>query len=95
MSRDRTFLCLCLDITEHDVERAVQEGFTHAELVKRYTGSFMGPCQGKSCMDTVLAVLAEKTGVPVEQLRRPTLRPPAHPVTFATAAGFAADEERR
>ena len=88
MSRRRSFVCLCLDLTEHDIDRAIAEGFTHAELVKRYTGAFMGPCQGKTCMDGLLEILAEKIGDPVAPRRRPTLRPPAYPVTFATVAAL-------
>ncbi|WP_033289300.1 (2Fe-2S)-binding protein [Amycolatopsis jejuensis] len=85
---DKTVLCLCLDITEQDLDRAVAEGFTDAETLKRYTASFMGPCQGKSCMDTILARLADKTGVDPESLRRPTLRPPAHPIRLGILAGL-------
>ncbi|MFI0418705.1 (2Fe-2S)-binding protein [Spongiactinospora sp. 9N601] len=85
---DKIILCLCLDITEHDLDRAIEEGFTDAETLKRYTAGFMGPCQGKSCMDTILERLAHKTGVDPESLRRPTLRPPAHPVRLGLLAGL-------
>lgn len=88
MKRERNFVCLCLDITDADLDRAIAEGFDESELVKRYTGTFMGPCQGKSCMDTVLEAVARKTGVPVEDVRRPTLRPPAFPVRMSTMAAF-------
>ena len=85
---DKAFVCLCLDITAADIERAVAEGFTDSETLKRYTACFMGPCQGKSCLDTVLAQLAALTGSDVERLRRPTLRPPAHPVSMGLLAGL-------
>lgn len=85
---EKAFLCLCLDITEADLDRAVAEGFTDAETLKRYTACFMGPCQGKACMDTVLGALAQRTGAAVEELRRPTLRPPAHPVRLGLLAGL-------
>jgi bacterioferritin-associated ferredoxin len=85
---DKTVLCLCLDITEDDLDRAIAEGFADAETLKRYTAVFMGPCQGKACMDTILGLLAEKTGVPQQQLRRPTHRPPAYPVRMGILAGL-------
>jgi bacterioferritin-associated ferredoxin len=92
MSGRRSFLCLCLDITEKDLDRAVAEGFTHPELLKRYTACFMGPCQGKSCMDTILAALSERTGQDISEMRRPTLRPPAHPVPLRVLAAEDGDE---
>jgi bacterioferritin-associated ferredoxin len=85
---DKAFVCLCLDVTEADLDRAVAEGFTDAETLKRYTACFMGPCQGKACMDTVLDLLAQRLGVDVDELRRPTLRPPAHPVRLGLLAGL-------
>jgi bacterioferritin-associated ferredoxin len=85
---EKAFVCLCLDITAADLERAVAEGFTDAETLKRYTACFMGPCQGKACMDTVLARLAELTGSEVAALRRPTMRPPAQPVSMGLLAGL-------
>lgn len=85
---EKAFVCLCLDITGADIERAVAEGFTDAETLKRFTACFMGPCQGKSCMDTVLALLAELTGSEVAELRRPTVRPPVHPVPMGLLGGL-------
>jgi bacterioferritin-associated ferredoxin len=85
---DKAFLCLCLDITRADVDRAIAEGFTDAETLKRYTACFMGPCQGKACMDTIVEYLAERTGADPAALRRPTLRPPSHPVRLGMLAGL-------
>jgi len=85
---DKAFVCLCLDITEADIDRAIAEGFSDPETLKRYTACFMGPCQGKSCMDTILGLLAEKTGQDRNDIRRPTLRPPVHPVQLRLIAGL-------
>lgn len=85
---DKRIMCLCLDITEADLDRAIDQGFRDAETLKRYTACFMGPCQGKSCMDTILEHVARATGVPVRELRRPTLRPPAYPIALGVLAGL-------
>jgi hypothetical protein len=53
----------------------------------------MGPCQGKACMDTILAHLATRTGAEAERLRRPTLRPPAHPIRLGVLAGLGGADE--
>jgi bacterioferritin-associated ferredoxin len=85
---DKRIMCLCLDITEADLDRAIDQGFRDAETLKRYTASFMGPCQGKSCMDSILEHLSARTGVAVGELRRPTLRPPAYPIALGVLAGL-------
>jgi NAD(P)H-nitrite reductase large subunit len=85
---DKRIMCLCLDITEADLDRAIDQGFRDAETLKRYTAAFMGPCQGKSCMDSILEYLSSRTGVAVADLRRPTLRPPAHPIALGILAGL-------
>jgi bacterioferritin-associated ferredoxin len=91
--REKAFVCLCLDITDDDLERAIAEGFTDPETLKRYTACFMGPCQGKSCMDNVLERLGSRTGQPQDELRRPTLRPPIHPVCAGLIAGLGTLDE--
>jgi len=76
----KKIVCYCQDITESDLIRAIEEGYNHMELLKRYTGAFMGPCQGKMCATNVLKVFAEKTGQAIEDLRVPTVRPPVEPI---------------
>jgi bacterioferritin-associated ferredoxin len=85
---DKAFVCLCLDLTEDDLDQAIAEGFTDAETLKRYTACFMGPCQGKSCMETILTLLSEKTGQDRDAIRQPTLRPPIHPIPLGLIAGL-------
>ncbi len=83
----KTFLCLCHDVTVDDVERAVAEGYTHTETIKRFTGAFMGPCQGKWCGELVMREIARCTGLPLDELRPPPARPPAVPVRLGQLAG--------
>ena len=87
----RAFVCLCLDLTAADIERAVRDGFRDPETLKRYTACFMGPCQGKSCFDTVLEQLARHTGDDAAGLTVPTRRAPVHPVRLGLLAAL--DEE--
>ncbi len=82
----RTIICLCLDVTEDDIIRAVADGFDDIETLKRYTAVLMGPCQGKSCLGNVLTTFSRVTGTPVDKLRVPTLRPPAYPVMLGELA---------
>lgn len=82
----RTVLCLCMDVTEDDIRRAIDAGFDDIETVKRYTAVLMGPCQGKSCLASVLATFARLTGTRLEDLRVPTPRPPVYPISLGELA---------
>ena len=83
----KRILCLCHDVTEADVARAVALGYRHPETIKRFTAAFMGPCQGRSCRDAVLDALARHLDRPPEELAAPTTRPPVFPVPMGLLAG--------
>lgn len=85
----KRILCLCHDVTDADIRRAVAHGYTHPELVKRFTGALMGPCQGRTCAESVVAAIARETGVDPASLRLPTSRPPA----FAIPMGLLAADD--
>jgi sarcosine oxidase, subunit alpha len=77
------YVCWCEDVRVRDVERAVDEGFSHVELIKRRTGATTGPCQGKLCLGPVLETLrARGLGDSL-----PTVRPPVRPVSLAWLGG--------
>ena len=75
----KKIVCYCQDLTDSDLNRAIEEGYDHLELLKRYTGAFMGICQGKMCTQNVLKLFAEKTGQSLEGLKVTTIRPPVEP----------------
>jgi bacterioferritin-associated ferredoxin len=83
----KTILCLCHDVTEGDIARAVRLGYDHPETIKRFTAALMGPCQGRSCADLVLGAIARQTGQDVQSLQVPSVRPPAFPVPMGLLAG--------
>lgn len=82
----RRILCLCHDVTDADVRRAVRTGYDHPETVKRFTGALMGPCQGRTCAELVLDAIARETGLDRAGLRMPTSRPPAYAVPMGVLA---------
>jgi heterotetrameric sarcosine oxidase beta subunit len=89
----KVIVCLCHDVTEDDVRRAVAEGYDDIETVKRFTGAMMGPCQGKTCGCGLRDLVARLTGLDVEEQALPARRPP----TFASRLGSLSggiDEER-
>lgn len=82
----KRILCLCHDVTDADIARAVREGFTHPETIKRFTGALMGPCQGRTCAESVMDAIAAETGCDREALRMPTSRPPAFAIPMGLLA---------
>ena len=92
----KKMICYCQDLTEADLIRAIEEGYDHIETLKRFTGAFMGPCQGKMCAANVLKLFVHETGQSFEELRVPTMRPPVEPIPLgwlATEIERGKDEE--
>lgn len=81
-------VCRCEDITEADIIKAVEDGYTELEVLKRHLRLGMGPCQGKTCMDIAEAILSRETGRPQ---KRPTARPPVRQVAISILAGEEVD----
>jgi hypothetical protein len=86
----KTVVCPCHDVTVADLVRLFAEGYRDPETLKRSSGAFMGPCQGKFCAPAVLDVIARLTGE--DPSRRPTSRPPLVPVPMGLLAGAASQE---
>lgn len=82
----KKIICYCQDLTEADLIRAIEEGYDHLESLKRFTGAFMGPCQGKMCALNILKLFADKTGRSIASLCLPTLRPPVEPIPLSALA---------
>jgi bacterioferritin-associated ferredoxin len=81
----KTFACRCEDVTLHELDRAIAEGYRDIESLKRYTGFGTGICQGKWCLALCAARLAEKGGDASQPM---TPRPPLHPVRLSTLAAL-------
>jgi sarcosine oxidase, subunit alpha len=74
--RGKCFACFCEDVTSKDVHRSIEEGYDSIELAKRYTTVTMGPCQGRMCQLTSVRLMAEDTGLSLQQVGVTTARPP-------------------
>jgi len=84
----KQFACLCMDVTNKELQTAVTEGFDSMELLKRYTTITMGPCQGRACMLASQRLCARATGSSFADTRPTTARPPWAPVELGTLAGW-------
>ena len=83
----RTFVCLCNDVTTQDLCDSVAEGFDHIELLKRYTTTTMGPCQGRMCQLQAIGICARETGRTIPETGVTTSRPPNPGVTLGALGG--------
>jgi bacterioferritin-associated ferredoxin len=86
MTAPKTMVCRCEDISLEDCQHAIREGYRCLEDLKRFLGVATGPCQGKSCVALSMQLVAEATGLPVEEVDVMTFRPPVRPIAFATLA---------
>ena len=75
------------DLQVHDVERAIEEGYDHIELLKRFTTNGMGPSQGRHSALAATRLLARATARRVDETGATTVRPPVVPVTIGHLAG--------
>jgi sarcosine oxidase subunit alpha len=80
------YVCLCADVSVHDLEAAWAEGWRSSEILKRYTTATMGPCQGAMCGRHLAAFAAVGARTP-QAGARTTARPPARTVRLGDLAG--------
>ena len=85
---ERTYVCFCEDVSAHDVDQAIDEGFTDVQTLKRYTTVTMGPCQGKMCGRALAGMCEARSGSGSGAGDTyTTFRPPYQPVALAALAG--------
>ena len=86
----RAYVCFCEDVSAHDIEQAIDEGFADVQTLKRYSTVTMGPCQGKMCGHALAGLCAAHAG-PRQAVTTSdtytTSRPPYQPVSLAVLAG--------
>ncbi len=86
MSKKKTIVCRCEDVTIKDVENAIDAGYTDIEELRKKLRIGMGPCQGRVCIQLVQKILEKKTGKKVVIKSLPKARPPIIPVSLGTLA---------
>jgi sarcosine oxidase subunit alpha len=75
------------DVHRKDLGLAVQEGYGHVELAKRYTTNGMATDQGKLSNVNAIGLLAEARGVSPGEVGTTTFRPFYTPVSFGALTG--------
>jgi sarcosine oxidase subunit alpha len=85
----KKFVCLCEDVTEKDLCDAIAEGYSNIETLKRYSTVSMGPCQGKMCQGSSIAICARENQQSIAETGVTTARPPEQPLPLGLLAGRA------
>jgi sarcosine oxidase subunit alpha len=91
---DRRFVCTGNDVTEKDIDQALAEGFSHLEMIKRYTTATMGAEQGALSQANFLDYLAFKVPEKMGAQKIYTPRPPLVGVSLGAMAAGHHDEAK-
>ena len=75
-----TIVCRCEEITVEDIEKAIEEGCTSLEMLRKKLRIGMGPCQGRTCIPIVVRILARKLGKHPNEIGYPKFRTPLVPL---------------
>ena len=89
MSDGKVIVCRCNDVTVEEIEALIDKGVTDIEEIKRLLRIGMGPCQGRTCIPLVMAILARRTGKKPDEIPLPRARVPIRPVRVEVLMGGA------
>ncbi len=92
--KKKAIVCRCEDLTEEDVIKAIKEGYTDLEELRKKLRIGMGPCQGRVCIQIVRKILERYTGKKISKIPLPTSRPPVVPVSLGSLS-CDKDEEKK
>jgi len=77
---DDTVVCRCEGVTAGEIRKAIREGTTEPNDIKKRTRAGMGYCQGTTCFPTIAMILAREFGMKPEAMEPFTPRPPVRPI---------------
>lgn len=81
-------VCRCEDVTLGEIRKAIREGATTLDEVKRITRAGMGPCQGRTCRLLVAGEIARYHRKHVSEVLQSRYRPPVKPVKMGDFAAL-------
>lgn len=75
MSKKDVIICRCEDVTQEDVIKLMNEGYTSFEEIKRILRIGMGPCQGNTCGQLLQREISRYLKVPLNEVKTHKVRP--------------------
>lgn len=79
MQEKPLIICRCEEITKEEIIAAIKNGARTVDSVRRMTRAGMGLCQGRSCEQLVLKMLAEALDCNMQELSVGSKRVPTCP----------------
>ncbi len=92
--KGKAFIDFDEDLTPHDIENSIAEGFDDIELVKRYSTVGMGPSQGRYSATNAVRLTQILNREPLGGAAGWTNRPPTEPEKFGLLAGRRFEPQR-
>jgi len=86
-------VCRCEEVTKGEIIKAINDGATTIEEIKRKTRAGMGLCQSKTCFRAIQRILAEVSGQPVAAVLPYTSRPPVRPISIGILSSLMEEED--
>ncbi|MFU8881853.1 MAG: NAD(P)/FAD-dependent oxidoreductase [Rhodobacterales bacterium] len=83
-----TIICRCEEVTAGQLRGWVQAGGTGPNQIKAFGRVGMGPCQGRYCGLSVIAMMAQELGLHPKDVGQFRTRPPYKPVTLGEMAAL-------
>ena len=87
MEEDGLVICRCEEVTEKEIDKAIEDGARTVQGVKIRTRAGMGLCQGKTCNQFVRKILAEKTKQRPGMILPGSFRPPVRVLSIGSFLG--------
>ncbi|HIE05391.1 MAG TPA: (2Fe-2S)-binding protein [bacterium (Candidatus Stahlbacteria)] len=78
--RERKIVCRCEDLSFNEIDAKIREGYQTFDELKRVLRCGAGMCQGRTCRDIIIKMLAQYSKRKVDDLLHPTIRPPIKPI---------------
>lgn len=83
---DDIIICRCEDVTLAGIKKAISEGATTFDEIRRITRAGMGPCQGRTCRLLIARELASAQRKNIAEVVPSAFRPPTKAVKLGDLA---------
>ena len=83
---EETLVCRCEELTVGQIRKAVSQGGLSPAMVKAYTRTGMGPCQGRMCGLTLAEIIGDCRQIEPDGVGYLHVRPPLKPISLGQLA---------